>query len=191
MANKSRSSTDVAINVVIAIVLVAVIGLAGYAIYDKMSVKIQQKAIESGQQEATVGYLADSQGMTVEDYLMMYGLSGLSKNTTEEEMTDQMTIDNYVAYTGMTIEDLQTQYRLSEAPSGDSIWGDLRKTFTVRNVIGETEDELKQFKEIYGLDDSITLDTPWEEAQDKLEESIKRMQEEAANATEAPAADAE
>lgn len=98
-----------------------------------------------------------------------------------------MTVDNYVSFAGTTIDDLKTQYHLSEAPAGDSNWGDLRKTFTVKNMIGDSEDELKQFKEIYKLDDSITLDTPWTEAKPKIEESIKKLQEEAAKATQAPA----
>ena len=56
----------------------------------------------------------------------------------------------------------------------------------MKNMVGDSEDSLKQFKEIYKLDDSITLDTPWTEVEPKVEESIKKMQEEAANATAAP-----
>lgn len=190
MANKSRGSADRMVNAVIAVILIAVIALAGYAIYDKMSAKIAKQAIENGEQEATVEYLAEAQNMSVEDYLAMYGLSGISKKATEEEMTDQMTVDNYVKYASTTIEDLTTQYHLDEAPAGDSNWGELRKSFTVKNIVGETEDELNQFKEIYGLDDSVTLDTPWSEAEVKIEESIARMQEEMANATAAPSAEA-
>lgn len=190
MAHKSRGSADVTMNTIIAVVLIAVVGLAGYAVYDKMSAKINNKAIESGEKEATVEYLANQAGQSVDDYLAQYGLSGISKKATQEEMTDQMTVDNYVSFAGTTIDDLKTQYHLSEAPAGDSNWGDLRKTFTVKNMIGDSEDELKQFKEIYKLDDSITLDTPWTEAEPKIKESIKKLQEEAAKATQAPAASA-
>ena len=190
MAHKSRGSADVMMNTITAVVLIAVVGLAGYAVYDKMSAKINNKAIESGEKEATVEYLANQAGQSVDDYLAQYGLSGISKKATQEEMTDQMTVDNYVSFAGTTIDDLKTQYHLSEAPAGDSNWGDLRKTFTVKNMIGDSEDELKQFKEIYKLDDSITLDTPWIEAEPKIKESIKKLQEEAAKATQAPAASA-
>lgn len=186
MAKNSRKSADTAINVVIAVVLIAVIGLAGYAIYDKMSANLNEKAIASGEKEATVEYLAEQASMSVEDYLAQYGLSGISKKATQTEMTDAMTVDNYITYSGTTAEDLKTQYNFDEAPAGDAIWGDIRKALTVKNMVGD-EESFKQFKEVYQLDESITMDTLWTDAEAKIEESIKKMQEEAANATEAPA----
>ena len=189
MAKNSRKSADTAINLVIAVVLIAVIGLAGYAIYDKMSANLNEKAIASGEKEATVEYLAEQASMSVEDYLAQYGLSDISKKATQTEMTDAMTVDNYITYSGTTAEDLKTQYNLDEAPAGDANWGDIRKAFTVKNMVGD-EESFKQFKEVYKLDDSITMDTLWTDAEAKIEESIKKMQEEAANATEAPATEA-
>ena len=190
MAKRSRNSADTMINVIIAVVLIAVIGLAAYAIYGKMSATISQKAIEAGEKEPTVEYLAQQQNMSVEDFLAMYGLEGVSPKATEEEMTDQMTVDNYITYSNIAMEDLTTQYHMDEAPAGDSNWGELRKSFTVKNYVGD-EDALKQFTEIYGLEEGqITLDMPWTEAEPIIEESVKRMQEEMANATPAPATDA-
>ena len=190
MAKRSRNSADTMINVIIAVVLIAVIGLAAYAIYGKMSTTLSQKAIEAGEKEPTVEYLAQQQSMSVEDFLALYGLSDVSPKATEEEMTDQMTIDNYLTYSNIAMEDLTTQYHLDEAPAGDSNWGELRKSFTVKNYVGD-EDALKQFTEIYGLEEGqITLDMPWTEAEPIIEESVKRMQEEMANATPAPATDA-
>lgn len=189
MAKNSRGSADTMVNVVIAVVLIAVIGLAGYAIYDKMSANVNQKAIESGEKEATVEYLAEQSSMSIEDYLAQYGLSGVSKKATQTEMTDLMTVDNYITFTGTTAEDLKTQYNLDEAPAGDAIWGDVRKALTVKNMVGD-EESFKQFKEIYKLDDSITMDTLWVDAEPIIEESVKKMQEEAAKATQAPATEA-
>ena len=189
MAGKSRGSADKMMNVIIAIVIIAVLGLAGYAVYDKLSANILNEAIANGEKEATVGYLAEQSGMSVEDYLAQYGISGLDKNATEEEMTDAMTVETYLSYIGAEMEDLTTQYHLSEAPALDANWGEIRKGFTMRNIVGD-DDGFAQFKEIYGLDDSVTIDTPLTEAEPIIEESIKRMQEEAANATEAPATEA-
>ena len=190
MAKRSRNSADTMINVIIAVVLIAVIGLAAYAIYGKMSTTLSQKAIEAGEKEPTVEYLAQQQSMSVEDFLALYGLSDVSPKATEEEMTDQMTIDNYLTYSNIAMEDLTTQYHLDEAPAGDSNWGELRKSFTVKNYVGD-EDALTLFTEIYGLEEGqITLDMPWTEAEPIIEESVKRMQEEMANATPAPATEA-
>ena len=190
MAKRSRNSADTMINVIIAVVLIAVIGLAAYAIYGKMSTTLSQKAIEAGEKEPTVEYLAQQQSMSVEDFLALYGLSDVSPKATEEEMTDQMTIDNYLTYSNIAMEDLTTQYHLDEAPAGDSNWGELRKSFTVKNYVGD-EDALKQFTEIYGLEEGqITLDMPWTEAEPIIEDSVQRMQEELANATPAPATEA-
>lgn len=190
--NKSKGSADTMINVIIAVILIAVIGLAVYAIYGKMSAKLTKQAIENGEKEATVEYLAEQQGMSIEDYLAQYELtiSDVSKKSTEEEMTDKMTVKNYVSYASTTIDELKEQYHLDEAPAEDANWGDLRKSFTVKNMVGD-EESFKQFKEIYKLDDSITMDTLWTDAEPILEESVKKLQEEAANATPAPSAEAE
>ena len=189
MAKNSRKSADTMLNVIITVVVVAVVALAAYAIYDKMSANLNEKAIASGEKEATVEYLAEQASMSVEDYLAQYGLSDISKKATQTEMTDAMTVDNYITYSGTTAEELKTQYNLDEAPAGDANWGDIRKAFTVKNMVGD-EESFKQFKEVYKLDDSITMDTLWTDAEAKIEESIKKMQEEAANATEAPATEA-
>ena len=45
-------------------------------------------------------------------------------------------------------------------------------------------------KEAYELDDSITADTPWGEAKDKVMEAAKKYQEKMQNATPAPSAEA-
>ena len=125
MAKRSRNSADTMINVIIAVVLIAVIGLAAYAIYGKMSTTLSQKAIEAGEKEPTVEYLAQQQSMSVEDFLALYGLSDVSPKATEEEMTDQMTIDNYLTYSNIAMEHLTTQYHLDEAPAGYSNWGEI------------------------------------------------------------------
>lgn len=169
MANETKKSSFNAINIIIAVVLIAVIGLAAYAVYDDISTNVTREKMESGEMEANLAYLADQNGMSVEDFLTQYGLTGLDENATQTEVINSMTVENFLAYAGATLDELVEEYSLTEPPAMDANWGEVQKTFTVRNVIGE--ENFDQFKEMYGLDDTITLDTLWSEAEVKLEEA--------------------
>ncbi|MDD6483132.1 MAG: hypothetical protein PUF72_00955 [Clostridiales bacterium] len=189
-----KGRADVTTNLVIGVVIAAVLALAVYAVYDKISAKLLSEKIASGEAQATVGYLAEQADMSVEDYLAQYGLSGLGKKTTEEDMVKKMTMENYAAYSGTTLEEIKTQYALESDVDASMLYEDFEKTLKVRNVLGGSEDTFDQIKETYELDDSITMDSMWTDVEPILEEKQKELQEKMANATEPPAegeADAE
>lgn len=186
MAKNSNSHrqgrADVTTNLIIAVIIAAVLALAVFAVYGELSDKFLSKAIESGEKEATVGYLAEQAGLTIDEYLEQYGLSGLSKNTTEQEMLKQMTMENYASYAGTTLEEIKTNYVLDADVDASMTYGDFEKTLKVKNIFGGSEETFNQMKEVYGLDDSITMDSEWTEVEPILEQKQEEMQ----NATPAP-----
>ena len=68
----------------------------------------EDMAVANGEKEPTVAYMARANGMSVEDYLAMYGLTlsdEITAQTTLQDLTDNMTIANYVSFVGITDEE--------------------------------------------------------------------------------------
>ena len=191
MNGKNKASqSDKLINVVIAVVVAAFVVVGVYATYGKISTGIEDKKILNGEKEATVAYLAKQSGMSVEDYLAQYGLSlsdTITEKTTESEMTDNMTIENYLKYTGMeqTADEVIADAGLTETVTKDTLW----KDFFPQMPVGMVYDPqtFEQYKTQLSLGDNVTLDMPYGEFEKILEERIKALSEEA-NADEGEAA---
>ena len=91
------------VNAIIVLIILVFVAVGIYATYGKISEGVTNKEIESGKAEATVEYLANQAGQSVEDYLAQYGLTlgdTIKAKTTESEMLDNMTIENYAKYNG-------------------------------------------------------------------------------------------
>ena len=100
---KKATPADKAVNAIIVLIILVFVAVGVYATYGKISEGVTNKEIESGKAEATVEYLANQAGQSVEDYLAQYGLTlgdTIKAKTTESEMLDNMTIENYAKYNG-------------------------------------------------------------------------------------------
>lgn len=177
-------SSDKMVNTIIAAVMIAVIGLSAYAVYDTMSSKIINTQIQNGEREATLEYMAENAGLSVNEFLEQYGIAdaGLSKKSTQTEVIDKMTLTKYAEYSSTTVEDLLKQYYLEDKATGDTTYADFKAMWTVKAMVAGDEEQLKQMKEYYSLDDSVTMDTLWSEVEPVIEAKIEEMQ----NATPAP-----
>ncbi len=189
---KQTTKSDKIINLVIALVVIVFVVVGVYATYGKISEGIKDKAIESGEAEATVAYIAKQSGMSIEDYLAQYGLSvneTINENTTESVMVENMTIENYALYNGTTAEEMLSG--LGEKVTKDTIFKDYMQMPTI-DVLGSDE-IVNQVKEQYGMGDDVTADMSWEEFQTKLVEAAQAAALAATPApeaaTEAPAAE--
>lgn len=193
---KRASSADKMVNVIIGIVIVAFIAVGVYATYGKIAEGIETKAIESGEKEATVSYLAKQAGMTVEDYLAQYGLTvgdAVNDNSTQTEMEDNMTVENYLKYTGDTqdVNEMITGMGLEGKATKDTLWKDFLPMAPAVSVLGG-EEAFNQAKEQLGLGDEVTTDITWGDFQKLMEEKQNAQTEapaETAAETEAPAAE--
>ena len=175
---KKSTSMDKLINVIIAVIIVAFVAVGAYAVYSKISSGITERKIENGEAEATVGYLAKQQDMTVEDYLAQYGLtlgSDIDENTTQSDMLDSMTLEKYAEYSGQNADDIITKAGLSEQVTKDTLWGEVRVLMPVSSYYDE--EQLNQIKQIYGIGDEVTLDTKYEDFEKIIEEKQAQMAE--------------
>ena len=170
---KKSTKSDKMLNLILSVIVIAVLAVGVYATYGKLSENIKDKAIQEGTAEATVEYLAKQSGMSVDDYLAQYGLSigdTITKNTTESEMIDNMTIENYLQYNGgsQTADEVIEEAGLQDQVTKDTLWKDFMAMVPVSSVIGE--DSFNQLKEQMGLGDDVTADMPYGEFEELMQE---------------------
>lgn len=116
------------INIVMVVIIVVVLGLGVFAVWDKLSTGIRQNQISNGG-EYTVAEVADQQGMEVEDFLTYYGVSaedGITEKSSVSEMGDKLTLENYIKLNfGSYTEDDFTAFK-AEQGLGDDITKDTK-----------------------------------------------------------------
>lgn len=173
---KKASKSDKIINAVIVLVIAAFVAAGAYAAYGKISEGIKDRAIASGEAEATVEYLAKQANMTAEDYLAQYGLSlgdTINNDTTQSEMLDNMTIENYAKFNGQDADEMINGTGLQDKVTKDTLWKDFLPQVPVVSVLGE--DTFNQVKEQMGFGDELAMDTPYGEFEKMIEEKQNEL----------------
>ena len=122
-----RSSADKAVNAVIAVVLVVVIALASVALYDKFRPRDKVKD------------MAETQGMSVEDFMAEYGIEGATASTKMEDVYENMTIENVLKLNGMTFEEFASSSQLPETVTPDMNVSEFNKILEEMNAATEQE----------------------------------------------------
>ena len=189
---RTKTPADRMLDLVAFIVIIAVLALGVYAVYGRISSNLETQAIESGAAAQTVKYAADQAGMTVDEFLEQYGLTdaGLNGDSAMSDAVEKMNVENFAKYNGQELDAFLEQYGLKDKVSGDTLWTDAEMLVPTGIMMGG-EEQFGQMKEMFELDDSITFDTPWGEAKDKIEAASAAYQEKMANATPAPEAEEE
>ena len=194
MTTRKNGSSGKVFNLILTVVMIVVIGLSVFAVYSTMSERIVDKQIANGEREADLAHMAESSGLTVEDFLEVYGIAdaGLSEKSTQTEVIDKMTLESYAEYAETTVDEVIEQAYLEYGEvTGDTLYADFKKKFTVRTMLSGNEEQFNQLKQLYGLDDTITMDTLWSEAEPIIEQKAEEMQNAAAQATAEPEAEAQ
>ena len=197
MANNNSRNAEKPNNTLLNIIVVAIIAVflaAGvYATYGKIASSIEDKAISSGEKEPTVAYLAKTAGMSVEDYLAQYGLElndTITKDTTEADLLDNMTIENYLKYDGntQTAEEVIEGTGLTDKVTKDTLWKDFLPQVPAVSVMGE--EYFNSIKEQLGLGDEVNYDTTYGEMEELINQKMQEQTDAAsADSTEAESAD--
>ena len=161
--------------------------LGGFAVYRKVSDNILDRQIAEGTAEMNVKVAARQAGQSVDEFLEYYGVAdkGLNGDSTLNELTEQMTLGNFAKYQGQDYESFISDYGLADkGVSEDMAWKDAEKLIPLGTYIGDAT-QIDSFKEFYGLDASVTADTPWGDVADIVE----AKNEELAQATPIPTED--
>lgn len=191
---KASTPLDKMITGIVVFVVLAVLALAVYATYGKISTNIENAAIEAenmaiqnGEQQPNVRYQAQNAGKSVEDYLADYGLTlseELTEKTTVQDMMDKMTLENYVKYsnensnseTETSVDDLLNEWKASEVGiTKDTLWSEAMNTLTLERYFGDGGyDEIIGRYKSAGYDmSSITPEMTVNEFNDKIDELMQ------------------
>ncbi len=198
MANNGRKSGDAAINMIIAVVIIAVLGLGVWAVIPQIKENRENNAANTTEQTMTIANLAATEGISFEEYIDKYGLTdaGLTAEDSYQTALYAMTVENFAKANGTTVEELRSEYELPESVTNETVWSEATLEMPARIAMGG-EEQFNQAKETYGLGEEFTADSRWGDVQDAI--IAKLMEQQAAEetaegeteATEAPEATAE
>ncbi len=185
---KSRTSADKTINLVIILIIVAVLAAGVWAMWGKISDNLLEKSIANGTAPQTVETYAKQAGLTVEEYLADKEITDASVNgdTLMTDLMDVITVKSYAKIAGLEPADFIAEQGLTDKVTEDMLWSEASKLIPLGKYIGGDE-YVEEFKTYYGLDASVTAETPWGELEDIIAEKDAQMQAEAAAAAEAEA----
>ena len=175
---EQKKKGSVLINCITAILIIAFLGLGGYALKDNIKAMLPEKP----EKEKTVSDIAKDKDMSVDEFIAEYGLDGeeVTKKTTETELIEKLTVENYAKYSDMTTDELLEKYGI-EGVTGDVLWKDayglMPMSKYAEEVYGTTFAELK---EQAGFPDEITENTRLNDAN----EIMTKLYAEAADTAE-------
>lgn len=154
-----------------AIVIIAFLGLGGYALKDNIKALLPEKP----EKETTVSNISKDREMTVDEFLEEYGLTDaeITKDSTESEVMEKLTVKNYAKYTDKTVEELLEEYEITNADE-DMLWQDAYLLMPMSKYAESLGMTFEDFKAQAGLSDKITEKTTLGEA----EEIMSQIQEE-------------
>lgn len=156
------------INVIVAIVILAVLGLGVYAVGSKY------KEMHPSAKTTTVADFIADKGITFEEFKSEYGLEGDEEVTEKSDMnavSAKFTLENYAKYTDTTLEELKAQYGLGDDVPNETTWQDAFSFMPVgivaQNMFGT---DFETLKTQMGLPETVTAETPWSEVQTIMSE---------------------
>lgn len=96
---KKRNPMDIVFNIIIVVLIVAVLGVGSWAVYSKYSQMPKDTTSEGTEQAVpTLAEYAETLGLSVEEFVADYGLTGdegITAETDMNEVINHLTVANY------------------------------------------------------------------------------------------------
>ena len=121
---KKKSKSDVVFNIVIVLLVVAVVGLGGWAVGTKYVQDAQMASTQTeGEEQApvTIKQYAEAMGITTGQFMTEFGLDNNENINPETQMNDA------IGYTGSTLEDAIKNFGLDAGVKGDTLMSEVDK----------------------------------------------------------------
>jgi len=187
-----RDSADIATNVIITAVIVAVLAAGAYAVYPRISESIQNNSGSSENAINTAADAAKDKGMSFNEFIETYGLdkNEIKKDTELADTMKSMTLEKVALYNDVEIDEFRASNFVPESVTNDTKWGDIIPQLPLKAVVGG-EETANQIISVYGLDGKLTIDTPWSEAEPIMNAARDELMQAQANAEAAEKASAE
>ena len=117
----------------------------------------------------TVQDIADSAGMTLEEFLTEYDLpSDMPKNTSETAAFYTIPVSRMAEMYGMDFATMKDVLEWGDEVTETSTWGEAEGATKVGVYVGE--ENLEDFKSYYGLGDEVTAETLWSEIRNTIDQ---------------------
>ena len=123
-----KSKSGILINCVLTLLVVAVAGVGGWAVYTNYGDNATDVQTEQVQQTQTIEQYAQSVGMTADDFLNEYGLVENEEVTKDMDVTlatEYMTIENYAKFSGLQVDGLKEALGLGEEFTNDMLMSEV------------------------------------------------------------------
>ena len=137
-AKKKKSALDIASNIIIVVLILAVLGIGGWAVYSKFSQMPSNQDVVA----PTISEYAQSEGITVEEFLTKYGLSEVPEITGDSLISDAMsymTLGNYAALVGTDVAEIKEGMGLGEEYTDDTPMSVIYEEMAAASETAETE----------------------------------------------------
>ena len=127
---KKKSAIDIIINIIIVVLVLGILAVGGWAIYNKYQQMPQQDtSVSDTAQDAqttapTIAEYAQTEEKSVEEFLAEYGLSdaeGISGETLITDIIDKLTLANYAKLSGTDVASLKESLGLSGEYTDDTL----------------------------------------------------------------------
>ena len=166
---KKKDKSGTIFNIIVALVIVAVVAVGAWASWDKIKANLP---VEEEEQVMTVEQVAQEEELSVEDFLAKIGLadSGLTAESTAEELLGKMTIENFAKFEDTEVEEFKKMYGI-ESLANDTPWSDAQMEIPLAKVAENQYDmSFEDFAEQNQLPPEITGDMTQREAVAILQE---------------------
>ncbi len=154
---KKKSKSEILMNSVIVVFIIAVLGLGSWAVYSKYASDnaAEQTGVvdesnvvtdDTQTQIPTIAEAAAEAGMTTEDYLAEYGLDSRDDITGDTQLSvavEYMTLANYAKLSGMDVSEFREMNGIDESFSDDMTMGEISAAM-MEAANQETTDETEE-----------------------------------------------
>lgn len=181
-AKKTTDKSLVIFNTIIAVIIVAVLALGGYAVIGNYIANKPEEPI------STVEDYAKKNDMTVDEFLAKYGLEN-SEITAETDIgtaCSEMTMENFAEYSESTVDEIKATYGLTDDVTADMTWKDAQGYVPVGTAVEMSGMTYEDYISGFGLtEEQLPKDMLMKDAEPVLQQAYEAMM--AAQATQEPA----
>ena len=119
---RKKSALDIVFNIIIVVLILAVLGIGGWAVYNKYSQMPDRDASETTMM--TLGEYAQAEGISVEEFLIKYGVANnaeLNAESTIYDIVPQLTLANYAKLSGTDVATMKEDMGLGNEYTDDTL----------------------------------------------------------------------
>lgn len=122
----------------------------------------------------TVKEVAQSEGKTLDEFLLEYDLpQDMPGDVSETEAYYTIPCWKIAEMYGISFEELKASLQLPDEITYSTAWGDAEGEVLLKVYVGE--ENLDTFRQIYGLEDTITGNTKWKEIRNIVDQKHQKQ----------------